>query len=417
MIQSEISKKKIYIWNTLGGIVNSGLSIIAIMLINRISNQYSAGLFSLGFANAMLLQHVGSFDSRSLQCADARNRFKFSDYFIFRLITCMLMVISTIAFIILNQYDWQRALITILLVGFCFFTNISDIFQGLAQKYERLDTSGQSMVLRTVGGLFLFGLILSGTKNIFWSSLGLILAQIVVIVLFDIPRTRNFEKATLQFDKNNIRMLFKLTLPLFLSLFLQVYIYNMPKYAIDKYLSMEMQNVYAILFMPASVISLCGNFIFRPVLTRLSQLWSQGEYENVIRMSIKRILVLLVLTVILAFGAYFVGPPLLSIFYGTDVRPYSTVLVVIMIGGGFSGISTLLYFMAAAVGSQYKMLGCYIFAFLASMITSPFLVQSIGLLGAAFSYLLACVILNLQMILMIRRVFKKSIESTKKEEG
>ena len=45
--------------------------------------------FSLGYANAMMFTNIGTLDTRSHQCADAKGVFEFSDYFAFRIITCL----------------------------------------------------------------------------------------------------------------------------------------------------------------------------------------------------------------------------------------------------------------------------------------------------------------------------------------
>ncbi|NJP39850.1 oligosaccharide flippase family protein [Oscillospiraceae bacterium HV4-5-C5C] len=404
-------KTKIYIWNMIGGIVNSTISIISVMVIIRLTNTYYSGLFSLGFANAMLLQHVGSFDSRSHQCADAKSHFTFSEYLSFRLLTCGLMVIATAAFILLNHYSADRALITALLALFCVFTNISDIFQGLAQKNERLDISGQSMSIRTIGGLLLMTALLVVTKNLYISVIGLILAQIAVILFFDIPKTKAFSDPHLNFSYKQMKLLFVQTFPLFLSLFLQAYIYNMPKYAIDHYLSLDAQAIYGILFMPASIISLFGSFIFRPVLTHLSSLWSEKQYLDVIKMCLSRIAVLLVLTLMLATAGFFVGTQVLSLLYTLDLSQYRSVLVIILIGGGVTGVSSLLYFMATAMQKQYRMLLCYLVSFIASIMVSFPLVKRWGLMGAAWSYLLSCVILNISIIALMFITTKRAVKA------
>ncbi len=410
--------KNVYLWNTLGGLSNAGLSVIAVMIINRITTTSDAGLFTLGFANAMLLQHVGSFDSRSHQCADAAERFHFSDYFTFRIFTCLLMAFATALFVLLNHYSGDRASITLLLALFCILSNVSDIFQGSAQKNERLDISGQSMLIRTILGLLFLTLILKLTHNLYLAVNGLIIAQIIVILLFDIPKTLRFGFPKLNFNFKHLKTLFAETFPLFLSLFLQAYIYNMPKYAIDLYLPMEMQAVYGILFMPASIVTLCGSFIFRPVLTRLSFLWEANQYKLVVKMCLRRIAVLIGITFLVALAGYLFGTPVLSLFYAVDVNKYKVALVIVLFGGGFTGVSTLLYFMATAVHEQYKMFICYFLSFIVSILIAFPLVKSFGIDGASWSYLITCIFLNiLIMILMSRAIYKAMKLQTKKPEG
>lgn len=169
MVLSETgaNPRRIYFWNSMGGLCNALLSIFVIMAINRIVGTYEAGIFTLAYANGMLLQHIGSFDSRSNQCADASNRFDFSDYFTFRLCTCGLMAIATAVFIYFSHYTAEKAAVTGILSLFFIFGNISDIFQGLAQLNERLDISGQSLSFRIVINLAAFITVLFFSKNLY----------------------------------------------------------------------------------------------------------------------------------------------------------------------------------------------------------------------------------------------------------
>lgn len=400
-----IRVQKVYFWNTFGSLLNAGFSVVAVMIINRTTTTYDAGLFTLGFANAMLLQHVGSFDSRSHQCADAKKRFCFSDYFTFRLFTCLLMVMVAATFVFFNRYTFDRALVTYLLVSFCVFTNISDIFQGLAQKNERLDISGQSMSLRTIFGIVLFTVILAITRSLYFAIVGLIVAQIMIILLFDIPKTYRFSRPQINLNFGHLKILLIETFPLFLSLFLQAYIYNIPKYAIDLYLSMEAQAIYGILFMPASIVTLCGSFIFRPILTKLSLLWEEKKYKQVTSMCMHRIFALIGITLFVTFLGYMVGTPVLSILYAMDVSKYKLALAIVLLGGGFTGVTTLLYFMATAVHKQYKMFLCYFLSFIVSILVAFPMVKNLGIIGAAWSYLISSLFLNVMIIgLMIRTV-------------
>lgn len=393
--------REIYFWNSVAALSNALLSTVLLFLLTRLCGAYEAGIFSLGYANAMLLQHVGSFDSRSHQCADATHRFDFADYLTFRLCTCALMAAATAAFVALNGYPFDKAAATYLLCGFCLMCNISDIFQGLAQVHERLDISGRSLALRVWLNAVVFAAVLVLTDSTLTACAALVVSTALWVLAFDIPQTSVFSRPGLRFSRSHLTQLFVQTFPLFLSLFFQVYCYNMPKYAIDAYLSVEMQTVYGILFMPASVINLCGNFIFKPILITLSQLWEERKYKQVLRMCLVRIGVLAVFTGVVVVVGYWIGTPVLSLIYGIDVTAYRPEFAVILLGGGFSGVTMLLYFMSTVMHRQYGMLGVYFVTLLLSAALAFPLVSRLGLMGAALCYLATSVLLNGLIFLLI----------------
>lgn len=405
-IDMEIQKqqpdvKKIYFWNTAGGIVNAMFSVVMVMIITRVTGAYDAGIFSLGYANAMLLQHVGSFDSRSYQCTIRDDKIGFGDFLLFRILTCALMVLVTVFFVWGNGYSWEKALVTLLLSLLCVFNNISDIFQGNAQRNERLDISGKSLTLKTIINIAVFGLILIVFRSIYIACASLIVCTFIWIFIYDIPHNKQFGNIEIRWIKRNLKIIFKATLPLFLSLFFQVYVYNMPKYAIDKFMPVESQTIYGILFMPASVVNLLGNFIFRPILVRLSIMWNSGNYRRVAAMCLKRIAVLGICTIFVVIGGYFLGTPVLSIVYAIDVTGYRNELVVILLGSGFMGVTTLLYYVATVVNKQHMMVVCYIITFILAAGVSMILVRRYELMGAVVCYLCTSVFLNLLITLLI----------------
>ena len=65
--------------------------------------------------------------------------------------------------------------------------------------------------------------------------------------------------------------------PLFLSLFLNMYLSNAPKYAIDAHLTEEIQAMYNIIFMPAFVVQLVVHFIFNLILTSYAEIGRKGK--------------------------------------------------------------------------------------------------------------------------------------------
>lgn len=228
--------------------------------------------------------------------------------------------------------------------------------------------------------------------------------------------TSAFAPPRFRFRFDTIRLLFIRTLPLCLCLFLQVYTINMPKYAIDRYMAVEMQAVYGIIFMPAAFVNLLGSFIFRPVLTTLSALWDKRAYKEMRYMCVRRILLLMLITVFAVIIGYFIGTPILSVIYGLDVRKYRLELAIILLGGGFAGISALLYFMATVIRRQYSMLICFFSAFCVSAAAAYPLVRAYGLLGAACCYLLTNLIVNITITFLIFRLMHRVLNPSEYRE-
>lgn len=402
-----VSSKKVYFWNTLGGLLNAVFSVIIMIILTRLLNIYAAGIFSLGYSNAMMLQHVGSFDSRSYQCSCFDSNLKFGHFLNFRLFTSFLMLSATFILVFIFNYPTDKFLATLLLSIFCIAANISDIFQGNAQKKERLDLAGKSLSYRILLCIGIFTISLYITQNLLLSLLFIVIASFLWIVVFDIPVLSLQEKIYSRIDTLQFKKLFSNTFPLFLSLFAQIFIFNMPKYAIDHYLSVQDQGIYGIIFMPASIVSLFATFLYRPIMVKLSILWEQGKKHSVAKLSFERIIFLCIATLIIIAGGYLVGPQILSILYGVDILPYRKELIILLIGGGFSGISVLLYYLITIIHKQKWMVFGYYIILIISYFIDYKLVKSFGLLGASLSYLFAVSLLDFILFLIFTIVFFK----------
>ncbi len=79
--------------------------------------------------------------------------------------------------------------------------------------------------------------------------------------------------------------LFRSTVLLFLSAFLDFYVFSSAKYAIDARLNDAASGYFNMIFMPTSVIYMVANFVIRPFLTRLTDLW-EGKLFWALRSSL-----------------------------------------------------------------------------------------------------------------------------------
>ena len=79
------------------------------------------------------------------------------------------------------------------------------------------------------------------------------------------------------FSGEKTKMLMIEGFPIFVSLFLNVYIGNAPKYAIDACLTEEIQAYYNFIFMPVFAIGMFANFIFNPILVKLAHRWDENR--------------------------------------------------------------------------------------------------------------------------------------------
>ncbi|MGN0571708.1 MAG: lipopolysaccharide biosynthesis protein [Candidatus Fimenecus sp.] len=392
-MQKTPSGKSVAFWNMMGSLVNAATSVVLLMMVTRTLGDERAGIFSLGFSVSLMMYTVGAFEVRPFQSTDIYKQFTFPQYFSLRLLTCLLMLASSVGYVLFNGFAAEKAWVVLLLCVLKCVEAVCDVFNGQAQQNDRLDVAGFSLSVRVcvycVG--FLLSLLL--TRNLLFSCGVMVVLALLWLLVFDVQTGKYFGKCSLDFQKSAVIGLFKACFPLFLASFLMMYINNAPKFAVDAYLSDEYQTYYGILFMPASVINLFSLFAFRPLLTKLTAMWNENQRKSFLRTVGKLVLWIVFVTVAALTAGWLLGIPVLSLLYGTDLSAYKPELMVVLVGGGFNALCVLLYYMITVMRRQKYVLIGYGVAALTAYFAGDRLVQAFGLMGASYTYLLSVAVL------------------------
>lgn len=137
--------------------------------------------------------------------------------------------------------------------------------------------------------------------------------------------------------------------PMFIGTFLSLLLYNIPKYAMAGVMTDEYQTYYSILFMPSFVISLMCEFVFKPTITTIAELWWENNVKKFTLYILRIIGIILVCCVAVVAGGHLIGRTLLEIIYGVDLSPYKLHFVVLLIGGGISAEVYMIYNILIAI--------------------------------------------------------------------
>lgn len=411
-MQKTPTGKIVAFWNMMGSLVNAATSVVLLMMVTRTLGDEKAGIFSLGFSVSLMMQTVGVFEVRPFQSTDIYKQFTFSQYFSFRLLSCLLMLICAIGYVLVNAFSAEKAWVILLLCILKCVEAVCDVFNGQAQQNERLDIAGFSLSVRVcvycVG--FLLSLLL--TRNLLLSCAVMTVFALLWLLFFDVKTGKYFEKCRLDFQKSALLGIFKACFPLFLASFLMMYINNAPKFSVDAYLSDEYQTYYGIIFMPASVINLFSLFAFRPLLTKLTAMWNENRQKVFLLTVGKLILWILFVTAAALTAGWLLGIPVLTLLYGTDLSAYKAELMVVLVGGGFNALCVLLYYMITVMRRQKYVLIGYVVAALTAYFAGDRFVRAYGLMGASYTYLLSVVVLCVLFI----GIFAGVLLSRKKEK-
>lgn len=401
-------KKSEIIWNTLGSFVESLLSAVLLMFCTRLNGTEIAGMFSISFATATILNAIGDFGIRIYQVTDTNRKYKFGDYLLARVFVVITMVIIGILFVNISGYTAEKLWICIALIMFKVIDNLSETYQGEFQLRNRLDLGGKSMVIRVSSSLIVFFIIDVITKNVIFSCITFVLTNLTLFLLWDVRILSKFQKLEIKYDKNNIKEILLDCLPLAISTGLSLYIINATKYAIDNFGDYTMQTYFNVIYMPTFVINLVSAFVIKPFLKPFGDLWNSKEYLKFIKSISLIILILAGATICIDIACALLGVPVLSFIYGIDLSPYKMEMILLVISGFFYASATVMLYALSTIRKQKLTTIAYIITSVIALIASNICVNKWQMKGAIVSNMITTVTLFVLLVIFFLYELKKS---------
>lgn len=407
-----------YFWNAFNASASAAQSAVILMVMTRSNGVKDAGIFSIAYAVASLMLFVGQFGLRRYQASDIKEQFSFEDYCGMRVISCSAMLIGSLLYcifcLLFKGYTAVKFLIVFLVCVQKSVQAFADVLHGRMQQAGRLDVAAKASASRIVicTGSYMIALWL--THRLVLSTIIWVIVTVLIHFLASVNVARDFCSLRPRFDKKALKQLFLIGIPLFLSYFLSMYVGNAPKYAIDAYMSDQVQAYYNFIFMPAFAIQLLANFIFNPILTSYARIWTERRFKKFRKVILRQILVVAGVTLVGLAIAATIGIPILSFLFGVDLSCYRRELCIVMLGGGMLAYVTFFTTVITIIRHQNLLLvGYAAIAAAAFFLSRPFVLHY-GMLGAASMYAvlmgLLAIFFLIVMIICIRKDQQKILK-------
>lgn len=403
----ERSLKKDYIFNMMGSMVNSVVSVILLVVVSHVLGATAAGIFSVGYSTAQMMYIISVFEMRNIQVTDAKRTFSFAEVTGFRVVTTVAMWLFFVAFCIVRGYSGEKLCLMAVLTFYMSMLSFSDLFQGNLQLNGYLSLAGLSLAGSVALAALTFVAVLAISKNLVLAVCGMAIAAFFWVAFYDIPFNNNFTRIKFSFEFKKQKQILLCALPLFLSSFMQQYIFNSSKYAIDSVLTEVDQSHYGYLTMPIFCINLLSIFVFRPQLVTLSENWAKREIAAFKKTVAVLFLWIAGFTAAALLGGYLLGIPVLELLYGADLSGKRSVFLVLLLAGGFSAACSLTLTLFTILRKQRLCLYAYAVTLLFSIIVPEYAVRCWKIMGAAISYLAEMALLFAVMAVLFVIVFKR----------
>lgn len=382
-------KKKDYVWNMLGSVCYSGSSFVYLMLVTRICGIDQGGIFALAYSTAQLLLQFGRYGMRTYQATDLDREYSFAEYGLSRVITCVGMVLLALPYCMVMKYNAYRFLVFPLVTAMKMIDAQEDVFHGELQRSGHVAEMGKTLFARNLFTCILFSVVILATRNLIVTVFVTTLLSMAFCQLINTRAIKDYCPRDKRRDAVNVRRLFVLCFPIFVSTFMSLLLYNIPKYAIDTYLTEADQAYYNILYMPSFVVTLFSEIITKPVLTSIAASWNE-DLRPFVKIVLRNFALIVAGSLVVVLAGDLIGRRLLEIFYGQDLTAYRWHFVVLLIGGGLSALVYVTYNILISIRAQRFIIIGYLIVAAISIPLTYMVVSRAGMWGAVWAYTLTC---------------------------
>ena len=397
--------KKNFIWNMIGTTINAFNSLFFMIMATRINGIDDAGIFTFAFSTALLFNIIGVYSGRVYQVTD-KTEATDKDFIISKFITCFVMLIVSILFVLINNYCFYKSSIILLLCFLKMLEAFSETIYAIFQRKDNLYLTGISLTLKSLINLFIFFIIDLLTHNLVIAIIGMIITYGLIMIFYDYINIKKKIDIQKEYKKERIITILKKGFGAFIISFLTLYLINSSKYVIDYLLVEKYQTIFGILLMPATVILLFTQFIIHPFLNLITDCVHDKKYDELKKIIFKFLGVMILFGIVVIIVAYFLGIPVLELIYGISLNDYKKGFMVIMVGGVLYGMSSILS--SILIAMRHLNIQVIIYSVVAIVITviGYFLINIYGVMGACYAYFIMTFIV-LIMFLVATFIFIK----------
>lgn len=409
-MQEKIQFRKNFIWNILGTGLNAFISLFFMIIVTRINGVDQAGIFTLAFSTACILYSVGIYAGRIYQVTELNNKISDKDFIVNRILTSSSMILFLIVFCIYKNYNYEKSIIFLLLTIYKALEAFGDVLHGILQKNERLDMVGKSLFMKSIIGIIVFFMINIFTNSIILSISLMIVSNICVMIFYDFRKVYKYVNFKIKINIKNVLGILKNGFFIFAISFLGMYVLNAPKYSIDSYLTENMQTIFGIIIMPATIIGLVSQFLIHPYINQIVELFKKRDLKHLNKLMLKIIFMVVIFGILSSILAYLFGTQILSAIYGVNLSDYKIGLVIIIISATLYTIGTIYSSILTTVRETFSQFIIYCMVSVFAYVLSSILTKNIGVNGAICAYFLImflqCISYLIYTKIKLKKIFK-----------
>jgi O-antigen/teichoic acid export membrane protein len=397
-------------WSLVGWVGYAACQWLMLSVMAKLGNSTVVGQFAFALAVSAPVFMLTNLQLRGVQSTDALSEHSFSDYASLRLMgstVAVLLVAATCPFLNLTH---AATWVVLLVALFKSLESLSDVIAGLMQKFEMLDSAAIALLLRGSISITMFGICFAIWRSLPIALIFWIATAAMVISVYDFRVARKlaaFEGGVrLKFNWTTLRTLAITSLPLGLVSAVASFNTNIPRYTIQRVLSVSDLGIFASIAYPVTAATIIANSLGQSALARLSRLFVERRFKEFKLLVWKLVafgagLAGLAVVVVLSYGNR-----LLTLIYTPDYAKQGNLFALLALTAGLNAIACFLSYALTAARQFRVQLPISLLCMLTTFICSAVLVPRFQLIGAALALLSSASVLIAAASIVLIRVLR-----------
>lgn len=317
-----LSTRQNMLWNSAGSMTYLSCQWLTTVFVVRLSAGYdAAGLLSLAMSVVGIFGTFANYKMGTFQISDIRHENGLGEYLGFRCLTLGLAFVACMIYACLTCAPY--ALLTIaLFFAFKAVGLLIDILHGADQQHRRMDYIGKSFIAQGVSTLAAFVVAFWLTQDLNIAIVAMTGAALAVLALYDVPRTRQFERITVRLSRSKALYFLKVSLPAVLASLAASAIFTIPKQYLAAMSGDAALGIYASVAAPALVIQMGATYLYGPLLDVFPRYFFDDDKAGFLKLLGKTVGGIVLVSVACSVILEFIGSWALQLLFGASIEPY-----------------------------------------------------------------------------------------------
>lgn len=385
-----LSIKQNIVWNMVGSSIGLGSQwAISILVVRLATDLSSAGLYSLAMSVFGIFAPLANFGMYTYLITDMERKNSIGEYTTLTSLTSFtaLVAVSIYAIVTCRPNSW------LVIWAYAFYKGIAtviDILHAEDQRAHRMDYIGISLALQGIGSLAAFCITFYLSHDLVAAILAMAGITLAVGVVYDLPRTAAISRIKLGIGKRKAFAILSGCLLIVVSSIATGAFASLPRQFLSSSLGDSALGIYASVATPVAIIQVGSAYIYNPLIGYFAESFHSGDRQRFFGLIKTTFLGIVTIGIIAFAGAAVIGKPALVLLYGSEVAAHSELLNPLIASSILLGATAFINNLLVAVRALRIMVLGSCTALVISAITSPFLIDAMGMSGATYAIMLAC---------------------------